>query len=77
VEGTPFTVVVALQEKQIGYKVKIPERYQNLNTTRKYNLKNILYLLAKHKINKISKPKSSDSTKPLQKKYKTSKLCMF
>lgn len=33
VEGTPFTVVVALQEKHFGYRVKIPERYQNLNTT--------------------------------------------
>ncbi|XP_060849849.1 voltage-dependent calcium channel subunit alpha-2/delta-3 isoform X2 [Rhopalosiphum padi] len=34
VEGTPFTVVVALQEKHFGYRVKIPERFQNLNTTR-------------------------------------------
>ncbi|KAF0760776.1 voltage-dependent calcium channel subunit alpha-2/delta-3 isoform X3, partial [Aphis craccivora] len=34
VEGTPFTVVVALQEKHFGYRVKIPERFQTLNTTR-------------------------------------------
>ncbi|XP_050423837.1 voltage-dependent calcium channel subunit alpha-2/delta-3 isoform X2 [Adelges cooleyi] len=34
VEGTPFTVVVALQEKHFGHRVKIPERYQNLNATR-------------------------------------------
>ncbi|KAL4120998.1 hypothetical protein QTP88_013588 [Uroleucon formosanum] len=34
VEGTPFTVVVALQEKHFGYRVKIPDRFQNLNTTR-------------------------------------------
>lgn len=33
VEGTPFTVVVALQEKHFGYRVKIPERFQNINTT--------------------------------------------
>ncbi|XP_025423406.1 voltage-dependent calcium channel subunit alpha-2/delta-3 isoform X3 [Sipha flava] len=34
VEGTPFTLVVALQEKHFGYRVKIPDRFQSLNTTR-------------------------------------------
>lgn len=40
VEGTPFTVVVALQEKHFGYRVKIPERFQNINTTSNYYVKN-------------------------------------
>ncbi|VVC36695.1 Hypothetical protein CINCED_3A011455 [Cinara cedri] len=34
VEGTPFTVVVALQEKHFLYRLKIPEKFQNLNATR-------------------------------------------
>jgi len=42
VEGTPFTVVVALQEKHFGYRVKIPDRYQNINTTSNYKPKIII-----------------------------------
>ncbi|XP_050520547.1 voltage-dependent calcium channel subunit alpha-2/delta-3 isoform X2 [Daktulosphaira vitifoliae] len=34
VEGTPYTVVVALQEKHFGHSVRIPDRFQNLSTTR-------------------------------------------
>lgn len=37
VEGTPFTLVVALQEKHFGYRVKIPDRFQSLNATSNYN----------------------------------------
>lgn len=47
VEGTPFTVVVALQEKHFGYRVKIPEKFQNINTTSRYTYIHI-YILYIH-----------------------------